>query len=70
MKTSKPKYPEIVVKLSDANDNVFNLINICYQAMEENGIYKEERHAFIIEVTSSKSYDEAKTVMRQWVNVI
>lgn len=65
----KPKYPEIIAKLSNANGNVFNLINICYQAMEENGVNKEECNAFIKEVMGSKNYDDAKAVMMRWVNI-
>lgn len=66
---NKPKYPQITAILSGANENIFNLTAICYKAMEENGVSKEELNAFFNEITSSKSYDDAKAVLRAWVNV-
>lgn len=61
-----PKY-DIEVQLSGQDGNVFNLMSLVTRAMKRNGIDAGEREAFLSEVRSSSSYDEALRVMSDWV---
>lgn len=58
----------IKVKLVGEDGNVFNLIGICTQALRRNGM-RDKVDEFQKEVMSSKSYEEALSVMMKWFDV-
>lgn len=62
------KHPDISVQLVGQDGNVFNLMGVVIRALRENG-FGDEVDDFVSEVTSSKSYHEALTVMMSWVDV-
>lgn len=60
----KPK-----AKIIGADDNVFNLLGICSRALKENG-FKEESEEMYKRVTTSKSYDEALSIMCEYIDSV
>lgn len=60
----KPK-----AKIIGADGNVFNLMGICSRALKENG-YEEESKEMINRITSSKSYDEALSIMCEYIDPV
>lgn len=65
-----PKHPEIEVKLSGMDGNVFVLLGACRRAMQRAGVPGAEVQEFTDEVAASHSYDEALQTMMRWVEVI
>ena len=61
---TEPRFPDVEVQLTGQDGNVFNLIGIVSRAIP--GEYVKE---FRNEVLSSSSYEEALTIMCEWVNV-
>jgi hypothetical protein len=64
------KYPEVKVRLSGQDGNVFNLIGACRRAARKAGVSVQEIEDFSTEVRKSGSYDEALRVMMAWFNVV
>ena len=52
-----------------ADGNVFNLISICVKSLKENG-FKEEAEEMKKRINSSKSYDEALSIMCEYIDSI
>lgn len=52
-----------------ADGNVFNLISICVKSLKENG-FKEEAEEMKKRINSSKSYDEALSIMCEYIDPI
>jgi hypothetical protein len=50
------------------NGNVFNLIGIARRALKEAG-YREEAEEMTERIQQSRSYDEALTIMNEYVDV-
>ena len=68
--TNEPLYPDVVVKLTGEDGNVFNLMAIVRRALRKDMHLQEELDEFIAEVQSSDSYDAALRVMMRWVTVV
>lgn len=49
-----------------ADGNVFNLISICVKSLKENG-FKEEAEEMKRRINLSKSYDEALSIMCEYI---
>ena len=60
------KYPNVTVQLTGQDRNVFNLISIVSRALKSVG---GDSEAFVEEVTSSASYDDAIQVIQHWVDI-
>ncbi len=70
MSTSQPvKFPEVHVQLSGEDGNVFSIIGRVSQALRRAGCTPSEIETFQNQVRSSQSYNEALSVVMQWVNV-
>lgn len=62
--SKKPK-----AKIIGADGNVFNLMGICSKALKDNG-FNEESDEMIKRITSSKSYEEALSVMCEYIDPV
>lgn len=60
----KPK-----AKIIGADSNVFNLLGICNRVLKESG-FKEESEEMYKRVTTSKSYDEALSIMCEYIDPV
>ena len=70
MSTSQSvKFPDVHVQLSGEDGNVFSIIGRVSQALRRAGCAPSEINAFQTQVQSSQSYDEALSVVMQWVSV-
>jgi hypothetical protein len=63
-----PKY-DIEVKLIGEDGNIFNLISIVTRAMKKHKVKGSEREAFLKDIHSASSYDEALQKIMKWVHV-
>lgn len=65
-----PKY-NIKVKLSGKDGNVFNLASVCLDRFleEDPESYRKDKDVFIIDMMSSKSYDEALSKLHDWFDI-
>lgn len=63
------KHPDIDVKLSGLDGNVYVLGGAVGRAMRQAGIPDAEIKEFYTEISASQSYDEALQVMQRWVSV-
>lgn len=63
-----PKYPNIIVELSDKNGNVFNLMALCTQEMKRAGLTKEEQEEFRKQMMHS-DYDNAIITCLNWFTI-
>ena len=63
------EFKKVDAKIIGADGNVFNLIAICSKALKRNGYYKESEE-LVKRVTSSQSYDEALSIMCEYVNPV
>lgn len=52
-----------------ADGNIFNLISICIKSLKENG-FKDEAEEMKKRINSSKSYDEALSIMCEYIDPI
>jgi len=62
-----PKYPEIEVRLTGFDGNIFSIMGRISKAMFEGGIEQNIIKQFIDEVSESDSYENALIVCRNWV---
>ncbi len=62
------KFPEVTVKLSETNGNVFSILGKVKKAMERAGCSREDVKAFLDEATSG-DYDHAIQTAVSTVNV-
>jgi len=60
----KPK-----ARIIGADSNVFNLLGICSRALKDNG-FRNESEEMYKRVTSSKSYDEALSIMCEYIDPV
>jgi hypothetical protein len=67
--TSKIRHPEIQVRLSGTNGNIYAVIATVRQAMRKAGIPQQEIGEFTSQVTTSGSYDRALATVMEWVDV-
>lgn len=63
------KHPEITVKLTGEDSNVFALIGSTTQAMRRAGVSPDEIDAFRDEALASDSYDQVLQTIMRTVNV-
>jgi hypothetical protein len=63
-----PKYPNITVRLSGTDGNVFAILGKVQSALKKSGVSKEEYDRFFDEATSG-DYDHAIQTCMKWVNV-
>ena len=64
-----PKYPHIIVRLTDEDGNAFAILGRSLKAAEEAGLSNEEIHAFMKEATTGDYKNLLQTVMR-WFEVV
>jgi hypothetical protein len=64
-----PKYPDIIVKLTDEDGNAFSVLGRCRKAAEDAGVSDEEINAFMKEATSGDYENLLQTVMR-WFETV
>ncbi|MGI9128058.1 MAG: hypothetical protein ACR2IG_07595 [Roseomonas sp.] len=64
-----PKYPDIIVKLTDEDGNAFAVLGRSRKAAEDAGLSNEEIHVFMKEATASDYKNLLQTVMR-WFEVV
>jgi hypothetical protein len=67
--TTSPKYPDVRVKITGQDGNVFNLIGLCSRAARKAGVPGDEVEAFQAEVMQAGSYNAALRVMAAWFDV-
>lgn len=58
-----------VAPIIGADGNVFNLIGICSKALKKAG-YKEQADEMTNRIQNSKSYDEALSIMMEYVDPV
>lgn len=58
-----------VAPIMGADGNVFNLIGICSRALKKAG-YKEQADEMTNRIQNSKSYDEALSIMMEYVDPV
>lgn len=61
----RPKYPHIVVSLSDQDGNAFMILGMCQHAAKEAGLTKEDIQAFYQEATAG-DYDHLLRTAGRW----
>lgn len=66
---SNIKHPEVEVKLTGTNGNIYAVIGKVREAMRRAGIPAQEITAFTTAVTNSGSYDRALATVMEWVDV-
>jgi len=67
--TSTPKFPDVHVKLTGEDGNVFSIIGRVQRALRDGGASKEDVDAFWKDVSNARSYDEALLTIGRWVDV-
>jgi len=67
-----PRYPKAVVRvnLDGPDGNIFHIIGITVNGLEEAGADDNETQAFIGQIVSQGSYEEALDIVGQWVTFI
>lgn len=65
----KKEFKKVSAPIIGADGNVFNLISICVKSLKENG-FKEEAEEMKKRINSSKSYDEALSIMYEYIDPI
>lgn len=63
----KKEFKKVSAPIIGADGNVFNLISICVKSLKENG-FKEEAEEMKKRINSSKSYDEALSIMCEYID--
>lgn len=62
------KYPDITVKLSDEDGNVYSILGSVRKALRRADVPTEDIDKFTTEATSG-DYDHALQTVMRWVNV-
>jgi hypothetical protein len=65
---SKPKYPDIQVRLSGQDGNAFAILGAVQRGLRNAGVPQEERDAFYTEATGG-DYDALLQTCMRWVSV-
>ena len=65
---NKPKYPEIVVELSEQDGNAFTILGAVKKALKQNNISQDEINQFFTEATAG-DYDHLLQTAMKWVTV-
>lgn len=63
-----PKYPDIIVNLSNEDGNAFNILNKVQKGLRNYAVPKEERDLFFNEAISG-DYDHLLQTCMKWVKV-
>lgn len=64
-----PKFPNVTVKLTDMDSNVYALMGATTQAMRRAKVPADEVDAFRDEALASESYDQVIQTIMRTVNV-
>lgn len=64
----EPRYPDITVKLTGADGNVFNILGLVNRALIKEGVSDKEREKFKLEARQG-DYDHVIQTCFKWVNV-
>ena len=62
-------FPDITVKFSGQDSNIFSLRGSVTRAMKRSGVSSAKVDDFVKTLFNSQSYDEAIQVCMKWVNV-
>jgi hypothetical protein len=62
------KHPDVEVKLTGEDGNVFSIMGRTINAMRRAGVSKEDRDAYGSEIIAARSYDEALRITMRWVS--
>lgn len=65
----EPRFPNVSVKLTGNDGNVFLIIGRVQRALLSGGATREQASEFVNEVTNADSYDAALQVVMRWVEV-
>lgn len=68
-KPKGPKFPDVNLKLSGQDGNVFLIIGRVRRALQRGGATEEDLKEFTDEINNSCSYDEALQTVMRWVEV-
>lgn len=63
-----PKYPDLVVAISEGDGNAFAVLGTCFRAMRRAGLDQAERDAFKEEATSG-DYEHLLQTCFRWFDV-
>ena len=64
-----PRFAQVQVQLSGEDGNVFAIMGRVIRAIRKDGATQSDIDEFVAEVTQAGSYDEALSIVMQWVNV-
>lgn len=64
-----PKYPNVKVRLTGQDSNVFNLLAVCTREARKQGVSRQELNSLQNEVFRCSSFEEALETMSNWFNV-
>ncbi|APQ42344.1 hypothetical protein PBI_RICH_85 [Mycobacterium phage Rich] len=67
--TTGPKFPDVHVKLTGDDGNVFLIIGRVQRALLFGGATRDQAREFVNEITDADSYDAALRVVMRWVEV-
>jgi len=62
-----PKYPDVVVELTDQNSNAFHILGLCKVSAQKAGLSQAEIEAFFCEATSG-DYSKLIQTATRWFN--
>lgn len=65
----EPRFPNVSVKLTGNDGNVFLIIGRVQRALLTGGATREQAAEFVNEMTDSDSYDAALACVMRWVSV-
>jgi hypothetical protein len=63
-----PKYPDILVKLTERDGNAYVILYAVMSALKKAGVPKEEIDAFEV-IAKSGNYDHLLQTVMEWVTV-
>lgn len=66
--STTPRYPDVRVRLSGKDGNVFAIIGRVRRALIEAGATDEDVKSFMSEMMGAGSYDEALQTVMRWVD--
>jgi hypothetical protein len=67
--STTPRFPDVHVRLSGLDGNVFAIMGRVGKALAQAGATQQELADFMAEVMSSGSYAEALAAVMRWVSV-
>lgn len=66
--STTPRYPDVRVRLSGKDGNVFAIIGRVRRALIQAGATDDDIKSFMSEMMGAGSYDEALQTVMRWVN--